>query len=307
MRRLGFKEQLVFDLISLLMVTGLFFGKLFSPVYVNALIRGDFLPSFIGEPPFLPAVLFFGILTFYYFGNKRNISIFEVGDQLVTPILVGHFLVDLLPIIQSLFYRGGVFLLPLRVGVLAVDALLLIIINALFLNRGLFRGLRLSLMLTLFIIVTLSEAVVSAYALTFWVLSLILLMLGGFRRLKQKYMTSPSNFLANLKDRLFKKKQRLSERQLHLPQEDPFLSPHREDYNSDDDDVDEQAGHARMIAESDFIDEETKQTEKALGKLEKGTYGICEKCGLPIDPARLQADPSATLCIDCAKKLEPAN
>ena len=41
---------------------------------------------------------------------------------------------------------------------------------------------------------------------------------------------------------------------------------------------------------------------KALKKIEDGSYGLCEKCGMPIDPARLKAFPSATVCMDCKKK-----
>ena len=36
---------------------------------------------------------------------------------------------------------------------------------------------------------------------------------------------------------------------------------------------------------------------KALGRLENGTYGICERCGKPIEKARLKALPYANLCI----------
>lgn len=42
---------------------------------------------------------------------------------------------------------------------------------------------------------------------------------------------------------------------------------------------------------------------KALKKIEDGSYGLCEKCGRMIDPARLQAFPSATSCMECKKKL----
>jgi len=38
----------------------------------------------------------------------------------------------------------------------------------------------------------------------------------------------------------------------------------------------------------------------ALKKLDAGTYGICERCGKPISPARLEAKPASRLCIDCA-------
>lgn len=41
---------------------------------------------------------------------------------------------------------------------------------------------------------------------------------------------------------------------------------------------------------------------KALKKIEEGKYGTCEKCGMPIDPKRLEAFPSATTCMECKKK-----
>jgi RNA polymerase-binding transcription factor len=47
-----------------------------------------------------------------------------------------------------------------------------------------------------------------------------------------------------------------------------------------------------------------RQTERALGRLEAGTYGLCENCGNPIGKARMQAFPRATLCVDCKQKQE---
>jgi len=44
------------------------------------------------------------------------------------------------------------------------------------------------------------------------------------------------------------------------------------------------------------------EIEAALAKLESGSYGECEDCGNRIDPARLEAMPSARYCIDCASK-----
>lgn len=40
---------------------------------------------------------------------------------------------------------------------------------------------------------------------------------------------------------------------------------------------------------------------RALAKLDDGTYGICDQCGGPIAPARLQAAPESVRCIDCAR------
>ena len=40
----------------------------------------------------------------------------------------------------------------------------------------------------------------------------------------------------------------------------------------------------------------------ALERFEQGTYGICERCGKEIDPARLEALPYATLCLSCQQR-----
>ncbi|MGW2114847.1 TraR/DksA family transcriptional regulator [Streptomyces zhihengii] len=47
-----------------------------------------------------------------------------------------------------------------------------------------------------------------------------------------------------------------------------------------------------------------EQTERALERLDAGTYGLCESCGNPIGKARMQAFPRATLCVECKQKQE---
>ena len=47
-----------------------------------------------------------------------------------------------------------------------------------------------------------------------------------------------------------------------------------------------------------------RQIEHALSRVEDGSYGQCERCGKPISPARLEALPEATLCIDCKAQEE---
>jgi RNA polymerase-binding protein DksA len=46
------------------------------------------------------------------------------------------------------------------------------------------------------------------------------------------------------------------------------------------------------------------QMERAMERLDKGTYGHCESCHEPIMKARLQAFPSATLCVRCKQREE---
>jgi DnaK suppressor protein len=44
--------------------------------------------------------------------------------------------------------------------------------------------------------------------------------------------------------------------------------------------------------------------ESALERIEDGTYGQCEECGVKIPKARLNAIPYAPLCVKCAAQLE---
>lgn len=44
--------------------------------------------------------------------------------------------------------------------------------------------------------------------------------------------------------------------------------------------------------------------DRALERIDQGTYGICEECGSPIPEARLEAFPSATTCIRCQEARE---
>jgi RNA polymerase-binding transcription factor DksA len=50
------------------------------------------------------------------------------------------------------------------------------------------------------------------------------------------------------------------------------------------------------------MQEKLAEVHAALRKIDEGTYGICEVCGKPIAPARLEAIPSATRCVECAGK-----
>lgn len=49
-----------------------------------------------------------------------------------------------------------------------------------------------------------------------------------------------------------------------------------------------------------------EEIDYALRAAKKGTYGICERCGKPIDPERLKALPQSTLCVKCKNEVEKA-
>jgi len=46
------------------------------------------------------------------------------------------------------------------------------------------------------------------------------------------------------------------------------------------------------------------QTERALARIQDGSYGVCESCGQPIGKMRVMAFPRATLCLSCKQREE---
>ena len=50
------------------------------------------------------------------------------------------------------------------------------------------------------------------------------------------------------------------------------------------------------------LQETLDEVAMALGRLENGTYGVCEVCGVAIAPARLEAMPATRFCINHANR-----
>ncbi|MCY4412785.1 MAG: TraR/DksA C4-type zinc finger protein [Caldilineaceae bacterium] len=55
------------------------------------------------------------------------------------------------------------------------------------------------------------------------------------------------------------------------------------------------------------LERRQKDIEHALRVIDMGQYGICERCGGEIPPARLEVKPDATLCMDCQREVESIN
>ena len=69
---------------------------------------------------------------------------------------------------------------------------------------------------------------------------------------------------------------------------------------ADSSQVTAERGEAEALAHT--LRETLTEVEKALEKMDEGTFGTCEGCGNPIAEPRLEAMPAASLCIDCASK-----
>ena len=52
------------------------------------------------------------------------------------------------------------------------------------------------------------------------------------------------------------------------------------------------------------LERKLEDIDHALKQAQEGVYGVCEKCGNPIDPERLEIFPETTLCINCKRESE---
>lgn len=63
------------------------------------------------------------------------------------------------------------------------------------------------------------------------------------------------------------------------------------------------AERGKVLALVERLREQLRDVEHARGKFVDGTYGVCENCGNPITPERLEALPYSRLCVSCKQKL----
>lgn len=60
--------------------------------------------------------------------------------------------------------------------------------------------------------------------------------------------------------------------------------------------------HSRAVAVKKNLQDMLHKIKLSIARINSGKYGKCESCGNQIEAARLEAMPTATLCISCSKK-----
>jgi RNA polymerase-binding transcription factor DksA len=106
-----------------------------------------------------------------------------------------------------------------------------------------------------------------------------------------------------IQQRLEKERARLTEQLEHIranrsSEERREGSP----FGKREEEATETADLENMVAQEQRILEELADIEAALKKFDTKTFGICEKCGRSIELARLEAMPTAKLCMNDAQK-----
>ena len=62
----------------------------------------------------------------------------------------------------------------------------------------------------------------------------------------------------------------------------------------------EAIGRIERVAQADALTAKLADVDRALAKLDDGTYGSCDRCGATIQAERLVARPWAVLCLRCS-------
>lgn len=68
-----------------------------------------------------------------------------------------------------------------------------------------------------------------------------------------------------------------------------------------DTEVSEREKNAALIS---VLQRKVKDIDAALAAVEKGNYGMCQRCENPIEPERLEIKPDATHCVTCQREIE---
>jgi RNA polymerase-binding protein DksA len=110
---------------------------------------------------------------------------------------------------------------------------------------------------------------------------------------------SNDNQLAQERARLLDEKDHINAELAHLRE---FLQAEVDvEPDEGDSEVFEREKNAALIA---VLERRLVDIDAALKSMEKGDYGICQRCGKPIEPERLEVKPDATMCVSCQQEVE---
>lgn len=115
----------------------------------------------------------------------------------------------------------------------------------------------------------------------------------GETYMNAKQLAHFRTILQSLKDELLQD----TERTVHAMQDEATL------FADPNDRASQEADYAVELRNRDRERKLVKKIDETLARIESGEYGYCDKCGVEIGLKRLEARPTATLCIDC-KTLE---
>ncbi len=315
-----FEEETLLDFVLVTLIGGVIGGRLFYFLFEQNLTLPNFLQLFKvwqGGGTLWYGALIGGALASSIFAQRNFWDLKKIWDTAVPALLIGQAIgsLSLYPVEAISFLILCILFNYTRKVELAAGFRLFAYLVLTSVLRFLFEFFRVEE--TFFLGVNLNQI----FAVVFLILGVVGLReiyTGSKRNLKDdlkgfgmgiKRFTPkiklPKIPLGKLKKQLSFEEKRLEKQQQKLAEENPLFEPGRTDSNPEMvAEAQEEISHRRFEAVTEAVKGRLNQTKRALMRMKKGKYGVCEECGQAIDPARLKVDPSATLCLDCQEKKE---
>jgi RNA polymerase-binding transcription factor DksA len=105
-------------------------------------------------------------------------------------------------------------------------------------------------------------------------------------------------FIQKQKQVLLDEEQKIRHEIADLREDDPYHNPgYTKDTAAIDSDIRDQGQHQLIEAEVKQLQRRLEDIQIALEKIEKGTYGVCERSNQPIPQARLELIPEARFTV----------
>jgi RNA polymerase-binding transcription factor len=112
-------------------------------------------------------------------------------------------------------------------------------------------------------------------------------------------MPTREQFVANERQKLIEEEERTSAALERL--RDALKEEVDVDAEEGDPDLIEREKNVALASQQEY---KLEGIRAALRAIDKGTYGLCERCGKEIGVERLEVKPDATLCVQCQSEVE---
>ncbi|MEK7610960.1 MAG: prolipoprotein diacylglyceryl transferase family protein [Patescibacteria group bacterium] len=293
-RRAGFSEEKALDYILICLAAGLVLSRLIS--YFEYPAAGFWHSGY----SFTAGIIGFGLLSYLYVRRLRW-SVLKIGDCVIPAALAGF------SFAQLGFYLGvsgktGDLFVALIYFALALSSFVTLKkeprTGTVFYWYG-------SVLFSFYYLYKLSQGQLFKLG-SLLVLALAVYFVVGLKR-RGYFMEAnlSKDFLQKIKDRLMRYLHRINEQEAQVKSEDNESRNEDASRNSEfEDEAENENQHTLAQTIGASLSQMKNQIKKAMLRMNSGKYGICERCGGPIDKARLEAFPEATLCLRCEQLRE---
>ena len=306
MYKQGFRNEKIWNFIVVLAGVSLILGKVLyivsSKQEVNLSISDLVNPPFLVGGVIIGAVFVTSVLC-----NANNWSVYRAGDYVALSL---NFFFLALSFHQVIF----LFINSRQYNIFQIFTVVAYLILYIYLTRSIKIQVFSGYIFTIFLIFSsitesfstliIYRSIQFSHSLYFAIIVFAVInLLERYKEIKIMQTNLPEDFIDEMKERLEEKKKEVGEDLKELNSTDAFVSDKsREVHNAEQsEEAEELEEHYDNEASRNVLVNIKNQIVKALGIIKKGTYGVDEHTGQPINKARLEADPSATTNVENEK------